>query len=289
MAEKSILLTNDDGIDSPGLWAAAEALSDIGRVTVVAPREQHTGAGRSMPRGSDGAVQLRRVTVKGITHLCYAVGGTPAQAVRHGIFELMERKPDLLVSGINYGENVGTCVSISGTIGAAVEGASLGVPGVAVSLQTDEADNYTHSREVDFSTAGHFTRMFAVLFMNMKLPTGAGSLEAMDHIEDVDVLKVEVPADATPDTPWIMTRVSRQNYYLPVKPARASLDDPAPLTYRIMYDERTLEPDADIYALRVKRWVSVSPLSIDMTSSVDMGDLERRLRGGRGGRGQDQA
>jgi 5'-nucleotidase len=279
--EKLILLTNDDGIDSPGLWAAAEALSDIGRVTVVAPREQHTSASRSMPRGSDGTVQARRVTVKGGTHLCYAVGGTPGQAVRHGIFELMERKPDLVVSGINYGENVGTCVSISGTIGAAVEAAALGVPGVAVSLQTEEAENYAHSREVDFSAAAHFTHLLAALFMNMNRLRGTGAPEGPYRFEDVDILKVEVPADATPKTPWVVTRVARQYYYFPVRPARARLEDPAPFSYRIMYDEKKLESGTDIYALRVKRWVSVSPLSIDMTSRVDIGGLERRLRAAR--------
>jgi 5'-nucleotidase len=278
MVEKSILLTNDDGIDSPGLWAAADALSDLGRVTVVAPREQHTGAGRSMPRNSDGAVQLRRVTVKGKTHLCYAVGGTPGQAVRRGICELMERKPDLLVSGINYGENVGTCVSISGTVGAAVEGASLGVRGIAISLQTEEADNYTHSREVDFSAAAHFTLAFAALFMDLNGAGGTGDPRGTGRFDDVDILKVEVPADATRETPWVVTRVSRQLYYLPVKPERARLEDPTPFLYKIVYDERTLEPDTDIYALRVKRWVSVSPLSIDMTSRVNADELERRLR-----------
>jgi 5'-nucleotidase len=94
----------------------------------------------------------------------------------------------------------------------------------------------------------------------------------------VDILKVEVPADATRETPWAVTRVSRQLYYLPVKPERSRIEDPAPFLYKIAYDERALEPDADIYALRVKRWVSVSPLSIDMTSRVNAEELERRLR-----------
>jgi 5'-nucleotidase len=279
MGERSILLTNDDGIDSPGLWAAVEALSDIGRVTVVAPREQHTCAGRSMPRGSDGTVRARRVTVKGKTHVCYAVGGTPGQAVRHGIFELLERKPDLVVSGINYGENVGTCVSISGTVGAAVEAAALGVPGVAVSLQTEEAHHFTHSPEVDFSAAAHFTRLSVELFLGMD------SLNEVGTLKDVDILKVEVPSGATPDTPWVVTRVARQYYYYPVRPTRAKLEDPAPFAHRIVYDERDVEPDTDIYALRVKRWVSVSPLSIDMTSRVDLGEFERFLKRARGDAG----
>jgi 5'-nucleotidase len=77
-----ILLTNDDGIRSPGLWAAAEALSAVGYVTVAAPREQSTGMGRSMPTTSDGAIHEEQVSVGGKTWTVYAVGGTPAQARR---------------------------------------------------------------------------------------------------------------------------------------------------------------------------------------------------------------
>jgi 5'-nucleotidase len=67
----------------------------------------------------------------------FSVGGTPAQTVLHGVLEVMKKKPDLVVSGINYGENVATGVTISGTVGAAMEGASLGIPSMAVSLEAD--------------------------------------------------------------------------------------------------------------------------------------------------------
>jgi 5'-nucleotidase len=106
----SILLTNDDGIRSPGLWAAAEALSELGFVTVVAPRAQSSGSGRSMPITSDGVICEVQVEIRGKTWKVYAVGGSPAQAVQHGIFEITEGTPDLVVAGINYGENVGTGV-----------------------------------------------------------------------------------------------------------------------------------------------------------------------------------
>ena len=119
-----ILLTNDDGILSPGLWAAAASLSKLGFVTVTAPREQSSGAGRSLPSTSDGTIQEQRVQVNGQAWTVYSIGGTPAQTVLHGIYEVMPAKPDLVVSGINYGENVGTGVTISGTVGAAMEAAS---------------------------------------------------------------------------------------------------------------------------------------------------------------------
>jgi 5'-nucleotidase len=92
-----ILLTNDDGILSPGLWAAAASLSKLGFVTVTAPREQYSGAGRSMPSSSDGIIQEQRVQVNGQEWSVFAVGGSPAQTVLHAVYEVMKRKPDLVV------------------------------------------------------------------------------------------------------------------------------------------------------------------------------------------------
>ena len=122
MSERpTILLTNDDGIQSPGLWAAAEALSDLGWVQVVAPREQQSGMGRSLPATSKGRIYKEKMTVRGKEWTVYAVDGTPAQAVQHGVLELTDTTPALVVSGINYGENTGNGVTISGTVGAALE------------------------------------------------------------------------------------------------------------------------------------------------------------------------
>ena len=102
-SKPQILLTNDDGILSPGLWAAAASLSKIGFVTVTAPREQSSGAGRSLPSTSDGIIEEQQVEVNGQEWTVFSVGGTPAQTVLHGVLEVMKRKPDLVVSGINYG------------------------------------------------------------------------------------------------------------------------------------------------------------------------------------------
>jgi 5'-nucleotidase len=109
-----ILLTNDDGIQSPGLWAAAGALSALGYVNVVAPRDQFSGAGRSLPSTSDGLINPLQMQVNGKQWTVYSVGGTPAQAILHAICEILPVKPDLVVSGINYGENMGVGVTVSG-------------------------------------------------------------------------------------------------------------------------------------------------------------------------------
>jgi len=136
-----ILLTNDDGIQSPGIWAAAEALSKLGFVTLAAPRDQASSTGRSMLLTSDGRIHSNTLRIGNQDWQAYAVGGTPAQTVMHAVLEIMaDNPPDLVVSGINYGENVGDIITISGTVGAAMEGASLGIPSMAVSLQLTSDD-----------------------------------------------------------------------------------------------------------------------------------------------------
>ena len=258
-----ILLTNDDGIESPGLWAAAAALSELGYVHVVAPREQCSGTGRSLPSTSDGLIQLRQVEVNGKCWEVYAVGGTPAQAVLHGVLEILQTPPSLVVSGINYGENVGSGVTISGTVGAALEASALGFPALAMSLETAVHHHFTYSTEIDFSVAAFFTQYFGSILLEKQLP------------EEVKVLKVDVPASATPQTPWEITRLSKMKYYAPVAPQRLSWDIPAPVSYRAEGDPAQDQPGTDVYALRVNRTVSVTPLSLDLTSRVDMAELDR--------------
>lgn len=265
MEKIQILLTNDDGIQSPGLWAAAEALSAIGYVTVAAPRFQSSGMGRSLPNTSDGVISKETVQVGGKDWTVYAVGGSPAQAVQHGLLEIMTQRPQLVVSGINYGENVATGITISGTVGAAMEAASMGIPALAISLQTATNLHLSYSTEVDFSTAAYFAAFFGRLLIERHFPA------------DVDLLKVDVPALATPSTPWQLTRIARQRYYDPLPPLRESWDQPG----RVRYHENMIleeDKDSDVYVLRTKGLVSVTPLSLDMSSRVDFGELDKLLR-----------
>jgi 5'-nucleotidase len=263
MPKPNILLTNDDGIRSPGLWAAAEALSQLGFVTVAAPREQSSGAGRSLPSTSDGIIREEMVEVRGQQWKVFAVGGTPAQAVQHGLLEILSVKPDLVVSGINYGENVATGITISGTVGAAMEAASMGVPAMAVSLETDKIHHLSYSTEVDFSTAAYFAAFFGRLLLERSLPAG------------VNLIKVDVPAEATPETPWDWTQLSLQRYYTPTKPKRSSWDIPEPVGYEIEMDYASEPETSDVFTLLRKRRVSVTPLTLDMTARVDEKLLKR--------------
>ena len=261
-----ILVTSDDGIESPGLRAAVRAALGLGEVLISAPGGQQTSAGRGQPSSFDGAIHEVEYVVDGRQVPAYAMYGSPAQAVLYALIEIVPRRPALCISGINFGENVGSGITVSGTVGAALEAADHGVPSLAVSLETDKAYHYSYSDDEDFSGAAHFTRLFGERMLARSMPP------------DVDVLKVEVPSDARPNTPWRITRVSRQRYYRALSSGRRSLIEKRQLDYETAFDRATLEPDSDIYALRIDRVVAVSPVSLDMTSRVALGQVEVLLR-----------
>ena len=254
-----ILLTNDDGYDSPGLLAAAAALADLGELLIAAPMIQQSGMGHAWPSDSSGTMNRHQIKMNGQSQFAYAVDGSPVQAVAHAMLRLATRRPDLLVSGINYGQNLGPAVTSSGTVGAAMEGALSGIPGLAVSLEVDRAFYHNNSDQVDFSVAAHFTRLFAQQLLAVPLPT------------DVDLLKVDVPASATEETPWTVTRQSRKRYFVSLPIKGALLGEPVKLDYEL--DADSSEPGTDTHTLVRDRIVSVTPLSCDLTSRTDLDAL----------------
>lgn len=265
-----ILVTSDDGVQSPGLAAAVSALEPLGDLLVAAPLRQHSGAGRSFDRASRGAIHRAVLTWDGGSVEAFGIEGTPAQAVAHALLELAPHPPTLAVVGINYGENVGNDITGSGTVGAAIEAATAGIPAIAASRQTAAEFHHSHSPEIDFGAAAYFVRYFArrLLSPGVRLPF------------DADLLKIDVPEDATPDTPWRVTRVSRQRHLESAVPVRERLSDPGPLNYRARREWTDLEPDSDIYALIHDRVVSVAPVSVDLTARVDRQALGRLLGDG---------
>jgi 5'-nucleotidase len=262
-----VLFTNDDGIESPGLWASAEAFTDIADILVVAPRVQQSGMGRSLPVTSEGRIIEQEKQFNGQAYKVYAVDGTPAQAIQHGVIELADRLPSLVVSGINYGENAGNGVTISGTVGAALEASSLGIPAIAISQQTPIDLHTSYSPDVDFKPAAYFARRFGLWMMNERRP------------DDVDVLKIDVPLGATPETPWKVTRLSRNRVYWPTRPERVALSDIGRVGYHYAGNPAEAEPDSDVYVLLQEHLVTVTPISLDMTSRTDMYRLGQLLTG----------
>lgn len=265
-AKPSILLTNDDGIKSPGLWAAAEALSGLGYVTIVAPRDQASGTGRSLPLSSDGKIQQTTLHVGSQEWPVYSVGGSPAQTVLHGVLEIMPAPPDLVVVGINYGENIGTSITMSGTVGAAMQAADMGLPALAVSLQLIEESYLSYSQHIDFSAAAHFTCLVAKMILEQGLPQG------------VDLFKLEVPASATPQTAWRFTRLAHHPYFTPVVKRSGGWDSAGYIDYRLD-PPGPVAPDSDLYTVIVDKVVALTPLTLDMTARGDLQELADQLTG----------
>jgi 5'-nucleotidase len=258
-----ILVTNDDGIDSDGLWAAAAAVLPLGDVLVVAPDRQWSGGGRSMPRHVTGSIRRTARRIDGRRVPGFAVDASPALAVDHGVIELAPHRPALVVSGINFGANLGIEVTISGTVGAALEGSAFGIPALAVSLEMGAEHHLTGDAKADYAASRSFIRHFAAVLLAQRLPP------------DVDALNVNIPADATPLTSWRFTRLSRRRYFLPVPPDRANGEGRP--GYKLIENVAGADRGTDIHTLLVDRMISVTPLSLDLTSRIPIEVRRRRL------------
>jgi 5'-nucleotidase len=156
-----ILLTNDDGFNAPGLRAVWDALSPECEAIIIAPETEQSAVGHAITL----ATPLKVKEMKEEGHLLgYAVSGTPADCVKIAITELLPEPPKLVISGINQGSNMGSCVIYSGTVSAATEAAIMGVPSIAVSLNSWENQN--------FSAAAEFIRQIYPRILKKGLPLG---------------------------------------------------------------------------------------------------------------------
>jgi 5'-nucleotidase len=256
-----ILVTNDDGVYAVGLRAAYDAVRELGEVTVVAPAQQKSGVGRSISIFEP--LRVSRVVVDGFE--AYAVGGTPTDAVIIGIFSILGGLPDLVVSGFNIGENISTdTVTTSGTIGAALEAASYGIPAIAVSIQVlDEGDKFDDLRSYhyDFDEGIKIINRIARRVLHYGLPEG------------VDVLNVNLPRHATSKTPIEITRLSRKIFNTSVEERH----DPRGRPYYWIDGDLITEDveGTDIHTVFSKGHVSVTPLSLDATSPIPPDELKK--------------
>ena len=260
MAKNLILVTNDDGIKSPGIVAAVQALHGLGEIIIVAPKKQESSSSRAFYwRARSGRKYRFRIGER--VWPAYAVDASPAVATRYGLQLIARRRPALVVSGINYGENMGSGLTVSGTVGAALEAAAEGVPALAVSLQTATEFHSTYSRAIDFRVAGYFTRIMAEKMLGAELPAEAR------------LLNLNIPSSATRQTPWRVTTASAQAYF------QSLVKDGRFVGYDVKVDRETLEPDSDIYAVLVDRVVSVTPLTYDLTAHREFPAIKRMLNG----------
>jgi 5'-nucleotidase len=262
-----ILVTNDDGLLSPGLHAAAEAVADLGDLLLAAPATQQTAMSRAFVRDADaGVVEQVEMHVAGRTVSGFAISGSPVMAVTHAVLELAERPIGLCISGINYGENIGGTIGVSGTIGAALEAEVYGIPSIAVAI-TAQVSEWRTFGAVDWTAVRHFTRRLARQVLDEGMPDG------------VSVLNLNVPRSATTQTELRKTVQSRQPYYVRSRPGSGRrLDEPYQFAVEAVVDWDHLEPGTDIHAVIGDQVASVTPLTWRMTADTDW--MPREADGG---------
>ncbi len=200
------------------------------------------------------------------TYPVYAwhIDASPALIMRHAFAVLCrERRPDLVISGINYGENIGVDIGASGTVGAALQAASQGTPALAISRQTEVQHHFVHG-DLDWTDAERVALRWSRHVLDFVLENRQN-----DGTLPFDVLKIDVPDPCPEGTEERLTRLSRHSYL------SFHIPDPHPETplkqtqTRIILDPSRLEEDDDIYALAVDRVVAVTPLSLDNSTELD--------------------
>ena len=245
MSSKRILVTNDDGIGHPGIKALEQSLAAVGEVTVIAPD-------REMSATSQAISLHTPLRIHSIDERHYGIGGTPADSVIMALYHILPQRPDLVVSGINPGGNMGENVVYSGTVGGAMEAAVHGVPSFAISLAS--------RKDPDFATAAAFAAQLATKILEEGMEPGV-------------CLNVNVPRGEVRGVR--ITRQSQkisQNLVLEQKDPRGRphywLDETVEI--------EDAEPDSD-YGAILAHEISVTPLQVDRTHHPSLNHISRWL------------
>jgi 5'-nucleotidase len=237
-----ILVTNDDGVDSPGLSALARALGQVDDVCVIAPNRNWTAAGHT--KTLDRPLRVTEIKLPGTRLSGFSSDGSPSDCVALGFLGLAPERPRLVVSGINTGPNLGSDITYSGTVSAAMEGVVSGVPAIAVSL----ADYY----DLDFVYAAGFAARLA------RRVLGEG-------IESDVLLNVNVPRGRRKDIKGVeVTRLGRREY----NDELIRRKDPFGRDYYWIGGSPpggAGEPGTDLHAIAAG-YVSVTPVQLDLTN-----------------------
>ena len=244
-----ILLTNDDGIHAPGLFALYRTLRYEYDVQIVAPEIEMSAVGHAITLSSP--LRVQEVHKEG-SFYGYAVTGTPADCVKIAINELFESPPDIVLSGINPGANVGVNILYSGTVSAATEGAFLGVPSAAISLDARQ--------NPDFHFAAEFSKEIIRFIKESGLRKGTA-------------LNVNVPARPSGEISGV--RITRQGTAR-FEERFERRTDPRGNVYYWLSGETPVEdgdPDADSVALKEKR-ITITPIQYDLTCKEELERLK---------------
>jgi 5'-nucleotidase len=249
MNKPLILVVNDDGIHAPGIHALIAVAKEFGEVVVVAPDKPQSGMGHAITL--DSTLHLNKITIEGVT--AYACSGTPADCVKIAVNKLLDRTPDLIVSGINHGSNSSINVIYSGTMSAALEGSLEGIPSIGFSL-------LNHSIDADFTAAQYFAKQIIGQVLKMKTPKNCCLNVNIPKLKKDLILGVKVCRQAKGN--W-------EEYY-------DERTDPMGRTYYwltgkfVLQDEGT---DTDEWAL-ANHYVSVVPVQSDVTDYTIINEIK---------------
>jgi 5'-nucleotidase len=241
-----ILLSNDDGYFAPGLAALAQALAGLGEIVVVAPEQNRSGASNSLTLD-------RPLFLKQAANGFHFVNGTPTDCVHLAVTGMLDKLPDIIVSGINHGANMGDDTIYSGTVAAATEGFLLGIPSIAVSLTSFEGKN--------FETAGCVVRELVERFIR-------------DPIREPVLLNVNVPDIPHAELKGMeVTRLGRRHK------AEAVVRMTSPRNETVYWvgaagAAADAGPGTDFNAVE-RGCVSVTPLQIDLTHTAQLPSVRR--------------
>jgi 5'-nucleotidase len=252
--DRLILITNDDGLYAAGLKTLSEVMEDMGKVVLISTIESMSGMSQALTVKTPLRVKLLEETER---RRVYACNGTPADSVKLAVNQLLERKPDWVVSGINHGANASVSVLYSGTMAAAIEGCLYGINSVGFSLND-------FSRMADFSVCGKYIRIVMQILTAGTLPPGV-------------CLNVNIPAVPENEIKGIkICRQAKGNW----KEEFEKRKDPMGKTYYWLTGMfQNHEPDADDtdeWAL-ANGFVSVVPVTVDMTAHWYLEKLRERF------------
>ena len=244
-----ILLSNDDGYFAPGIEALAEALAGLGEIVVVAPEQNRSGASNSLTLD-------RPLSLKKSANGFYFVNGTPTDCVHLAVTGMLDSLPDIIVSGINHGANMGDDTIYSGTVAAATEGYLLGIPSIAMSLTSFEGKN--------FASAGRVARELVERFIRQP-------------ITEPILLNVNVP-----DIPYgelkghEVTRLGRRHKAEPVVKTISPRNE---TVYWVGAAGAAADagPGTDFNAVE-RGFVSITPLQIDLTHAAQISSVQRWMK-----------
>jgi 5'-nucleotidase len=263
-SRKLVMVTNDDSVQSNGIVALARAAAEHADAIIVAPEQPQSATALSLTFHKP----LRVAKVRRDELECYAVSGTPGDCVMIGVNKVLPRRPDLVVSGINIGDNnTFQDIFASGTVAAALESAITGIPAIAFSMEVSGESMFAlEYDQPNFTNAGIIAGEIIGDVLENGMPDGA------------EILNVNFPSKVEPTTPIMLTQVGRRKYTDKVIVRR----DPRGRLYYWLFGERLsrFPANTDVEAVVVKRSVSITPMVLTMSGSItkDLEGLRERVQ-----------